>query len=228
MRKIYLVLLALSAFALSGCGGGSSPTGGGKVITPDVKQVAVLSSPAFERNKRYRIYKGASLSGMSGARYFIANTGSEAVQSTLNLGFSEELGANESFIIVNDSPDSADHSGGVVFAYNPSGVNDTFTSGGNIAFTGGRLMRYRTLSLYGEATAANDNTGHDDRRPYDAETYAEFVSDRGLTTFAIGRGSSPSFIVDDEEDYEPRNIPSSGYVYRLVRKVNTFSGIISE
>ena len=231
MKKIYLSLMLLSVFAISGCGGGSSSSIEEKPeISPDVKEVAVLSSPAFERNKRYRIYTGASLSGMNGAKYFVANTGSEAVQSTLNLGFSEELKAGESFIVVNDSPEDAEHSGGVVFAYDPSGVNDSFTSGGNIAFTGGNLMYYRTLSLTDSVSTADDITGHpeDESKPYDAERYAQFKSERGTTTFAMGSGTYLSFIEDDEESYLSRDIPSSGNVLRLVRRVNTFSGIVRE
>ncbi len=221
MRKIYLALMLLSVFAISGCGGGSSSSFEEKPINPEVKNVIVLSSPAFERNKRYRIYTGARLSGMNGARYYVANTGSDAVQSTLNLGFSEELEPGESFIIVNDSPDSADHSGGVVFAYDPSGVNDAFISGGNIAFTGGNLMRYRTLSL-------KDSVNTSESKPYDAEIYAQFKSERGTTTFAMGSGTYLSFVEEDEEDYLPRDIPASGNVMRLVHRVNTFSGIIKE
>ena len=232
MRKIYFALMLLSVFAMSGCGGGGSSSSFSDTpnVSPEVKKVMVLSSPAFERNKRYRIYTGAKLSGMNGSRYYVANTGSEAVQSTLNLGFSEELNAGESFIIVNDSPDSADHSGGVVFAYDPSGVSDSFTSGGNIAFTGGNLMRYRTLSLTDSVNTADDSTGHPDdgTKPYDAERYAQFKSERGTTTFTMGSGTYLSFIEEDEEDYLPRDIPSSGNVMRLVRRVNTFSGIIKE
>lgn len=236
MKRLCVVLTALSVFILSGCGGGggsSSFVEDIPQISPDVKQVAVLSSPAFERNKRYRIYTGAKLSGMNGARYYIANTGSEAVQSTLNLGFSEELSAGESFIIVNDSPDSADHSGGVVFAYDPSSANDTFISGGNIAFTDGDLMRYRTLSLSdsvstSDITAGNDNAGHPETRPYDADIYAEMRTERGLTTFTMGSGSSLSFVEADGEAYLSRDIPPEGNVLRLVHKVNTFSGIIKE
>ena len=230
MRKIYLALMALSVFSLSGCGGGSSSSVGQvhPRISPDVKEVVVLSSPAFERNKRYRIYTGAKLSGMNGAKYYVSNTGSEAVQSTLNLGFSQKLSPGESFIIVNDSPDSADHSGGVVFAYDPSAASEEFISGGNIAFTGGKPMYYRTLSLSYSATAADDDsTGHPGGKPSDADTYAEFESERGITTFTTGSGTYLSFVVDDEESYLSRDIPASGYVLRLVRKVNTFSGIIS-
>ena len=229
MKKLYLALMALSLFALSGCGGGSSSSVGQLYprISPDVKEVIVLSSPAFERNKRYRIYTGATLSGMNGAKYFVSNTGSEAVQSTLNLGFSQTLDPNESFIIVNDSPDSADHSGGIVFAYDPSAASENFTSGGNVSFNGGSLMYYRTLSLSDSVESANDNGGHtESTTPLDADTYAEFESERGVTTFAIGRGTYLSFVVDDEESYLPRDIPEEGYILRLVHKVNTFSGII--
>ncbi|MBQ4431180.1 MAG: hypothetical protein II877_06725 [Synergistaceae bacterium] len=229
MRKTYLALAAMSVFILSGCGGGgSSKLGDDKRISPDVKDVIVLSSPAFERNKRYKIYTGAKLSGMNGARYFIANTGSEAVQSTLNLGFSQEIDPNESFIIVNDSPDDVSHTGGVVFAYDPSSASESFISGGNIAFTGGKLMRYRTLSLTDSVTTADDRAGHPEEKPYDADEYAEFHSERGTTTFAMGSGTYLSFVETDEEAYLPRDIPSEGDVYRLVRRVNTFSGIISE
>ncbi|MBQ6002247.1 MAG: hypothetical protein IJL18_05290 [Synergistaceae bacterium] len=230
MKRLYFALIALSVFVFSGCGGGgggsgSSSTGGSPKISPDVKQVIVLSSPAFERNKRYRIYKGATLSGMNGAKYFISNTGSEAVQSTLNLGFSEEFNANESFIVVNYAPDYESHSGSVVFAYDPSGVNDSFTSGGNIAFTGGSLMRYRSLTLSENVNASEVRSS---AKPQDADIYAEFESERGITTFAMGSGTSLSFIAVDGESYLSRDIPSSGNVLRLVHKVNTFSGIISD
>lgn len=225
MRKIYLALMLLLLFTLSGCGGGSSNPGSEYfTISPEVKQVVVLSSPAFERNKRYRIYTGAKLSGMNGARYFVSNTGSEAVQSTLNLGFSQKLNPNEAFIVVNYSPDDAAHSGSVVFAYDPSSANNTFISGGNIAFTGGNLMYYRTLSL-SDTTTADYIVGHQEARPHDADNYARFESERGITTFAMGSGTQLSFIEPDKEAYLSRNIPSSGNVLQLVRKVNTFSGI---
>lgn len=229
MRKIYFALMLLSLFAMSGCGGGgsSSHIDGRPYISPEIKEVMVLSSPAFERNKRYRVYTGARLSGMNGARYYVANTGSEAVQSTLNLGFSEELKAGESFIIVNDSPEDAEHSGGVVFAYDPSSANDSFTSGGNIAFTGGNLMRYRTLSLSDSVNKADSDTGHQ-KIPFDATVYAKFSSERGTTTFTMGSGTYLSFVEEDEEDYLSRDIPPSGTVMRLVHRVNTFSGMIKE
>lgn len=226
MRNIYLALMAVLLLTLSGCGGGSSSSGS-KItphISPDVRQVVVLSSPALERNKRYRIYTGAKLSGMDGAKYFISNTGSEAVQSTLNLGFSQKLNPNESFIIVNYTPDDATHSGSVVFAYDPSSANNTFISGGNIAFTGGNLMYYRTLSL-SDTTTADYIVEHQEARPHDADNYARFESERGITTFAMGSGTQLSFVEPDEEAYLSRNIPSSGNVLQLVRKVNTFSGI---
>ena len=234
MKKFYFALMAFAVFIISGCGGGSSGgsdplTNRRKQISPDVKQVAVITSHALERNKRYRIYKGATLSGMNGARYYVSNTGSEQVESTLNLGFSEKLSANESFIITNYAPDSEAHSGSVVFAYDPSSLNDDFTSGGNVAFTGGDLMEYRTLSLEDEtSTAEGDIAGHYIIRPIDAEVYADHESERGVTTFAMGSGTSLTFIADDEDSTTPRDIPSTGDILQLVRKVNTFSGIISK
>ena len=227
MKRLYFALIALSVFVFSGCGGGGSSSSGGSQppITISVKEVIVLSSPALERNKRYRIYKGARLSGMNGAKYFVSNTGSESVQSTLNLGFSEEFSADESFIVVNYAPDYESHSGSVVFAYDPSGSDETFTSGVNVSFTGGKLMRYRSLTISGDTNASEVTASV---MPDDAEVYAEFESYRGITTFTAGKGSSVSFIAVDEEKNTPRDIPSSGNVLRLVHKVNTFSGIISE
>lgn len=233
MKKFCFLLTAFTVFIISGCGGGGSSSNSDPVISkhisPDVKQVAVITSHALERNKRYRIYKGATLSGMNGARYYISNTGSEQIESTLNLGFSEKLNANESFIITNYAPDSEPHSGSVVFAYDPSAVSSTFTSGGNVAFTGGNLMQYRTLSLEDDtSTAEGDIAGHYIIQPVDAEIYAEHESERGVTTFAMGSGTSLTFVADDEDSATPRDIPSEGDILRLVRKVNTFSGIISK
>ncbi len=226
MRKFYLALIALSLFAFSGCGGGSSSsTGSSTSITHEVKQVIVLSSPALERNKRYRIYKGATLSGMNGSKYYVSNTGSESLQSTINLGFSEEIKAGESFIIVNYAPDYESHSGGVVFAYDPSALNEDFTYGGNVSFTGGNLMRYNALDIV-DSSDISEIT--DSARPYDAEIYAEYESSRGITTFILGKGASLSFIAVDEESSTARNIPSKGNVLQLVRKVNTFSEIVNQ
>ena len=227
MKKFYFALIALLVFVLSGCGGGSSSFTDRSQISPDVKQVMVLNSPAFERHKRYQIYKGVKLSGMNGARYYISNTGSEAVQSTLNLGFSEALKANEPFIVVNYVPDYETHPGEVVFAYDPSANNDDFISGKNISFTGGRRMRYTTLSLSESVNTANDNIGHYDFRPRDADEYKEYKSERGITKFAIGSGSRLSFVEEDEDSDTPREVPSSGNIFQLERRVNTFSGIVS-
>lgn len=214
-------VIALSVFMLSGCGGGGgSSVGENRQVNYDVKQVIAVSSPALERNKRYRIYKGASLSGMNGSRYYVSNTGSEALQSSVNLGFSEPISAGESFIIVNYAPDYETHSGSVVFAYDPSGVYDTFAYGGTVTFTGGSLMRYNALSLTGNVSVTDSAISADVSKAYQTE--------RGITSFAMGRGSNPGFVFVDEESYTSRDIPSEGNVFHLVRKVNTFSAIVSE
>ena len=218
MKKFCVALIALSVFVLSGCGGGgSSSTGDGSQVSTSVKQVIVLNSPALERNKRYRIYKGVKLSGMNGYKYYVSNTGSEATQSVLNLGFSEVISSDEAFIVVNYAPDYETHSGSVVFAYDPSGVKDEFTSGGSITYSDGKLMRYRTLDF-------TEDTNTSDVAAPAASTYKEYESERGTTKFTMGSGIS---IEPDEESYLPRDVPSAGNVFQLVRKVNTFSGIVS-
>lgn len=228
MKKLHFALIALSVFILSGCGGGGGSSSSDpikqKQISPGIKQVIVLSSPALERNKRYMLYKGASLSGMNGSKYYVSYTGSEAVQSTLNLGFIEEISADESFIIVNYAPEYESHSGSVVFAYDPSGITENFAPAGDISFTGGRLMYYSALDLPGSQDVSVLSASV---RPVDAEIYAEHESDRGITTFAMGRGTSLSFIAVDEQRYTSRDIMPAGNIFRLVRKVNTFSGIVS-
>lgn len=226
MKKIhfavYTILMALSIFLLNGCGGGSSSTGTPQdgIVTPEIKQVIMLDSPAIELNKRYSIYKGVTLTGMNGAKYFVANTGSVAVQSTMNLGFSEIVSPDEAFIVVNDTPSDAAHKGSVVFAYDPSGVRDEVLSGANPTYSGGMRLTYSTLSLTGPVNSS--------AAPTDAYVYKEYVSDRGTTKFAAGLGSNPSFVQVDTESYNKRDVPLTGNVLWIVRRVNTFSGIMSE
>ena len=231
MKKLHFVLLcvltALSVFTVSGCGGGGSNSGlPGRKPEPElnVVQVITINSPVIERNKRYRIYRGARLEGMNGARIFAANTGSEAVQSVMNLGFSEEILTGETFIIVNDSPDDAAHNGAVIFAYDPSGIKTEPLVGGSVSFSGGTQMRYRALSL--TDTGAAEFAGA--VMSGDAQVWERFSTERGTTTLAAGNGINLSFIEADEEYYLSRDVPLTGNVFRIVRRVNTFSGIIAE
>ena len=57
--------------------------------------------------------------------------------------------------------------------------------------------------------------------PSDADTSMKIKTSNGTTTFDIGTGSTASFIEEDT-DTSARNIPSSGEVFPLKRKVNTF------
>ena len=147
MRKtgvLYLIVTALTVFLLSGCGGGhgSGSGSGSGVSTADIKQVGVLTSPALEIYGSYKIYESADIKGMNGAQYFVAgDIGNESSQATLNLGFSEELSSNSSLAVVNAS------TGRVIFAYNPSGNSDTWKTGGNVSISGGKLLRYDSLSI---------------------------------------------------------------------------------
>ena len=137
--------------SLSGCGGGGNSGKFHSMSTEtnndissssyEVKQVAVISSPALQKDGYYRIYSGATLSGMDNAQYYVANIGNETQQATLNLGFSYQPDPNASLVVVND------RTKGVVFAYDPSGTANKWKNGGNVTFTNGRLLRYRSLKL---------------------------------------------------------------------------------
>lgn len=146
MKRFYgaLMFLALSvfAFSLSGCGGNSNSfSGNTNTNTETVKQVAVLTSPAFEIGKSYQIYRGSTLNGMNGSQYYIANVGSESNKATLNLGFINKLGNNETLVFVDND------SGNVVFAYDPSGTDRTALTTGTVTRTGGSLLSYNGLSI---------------------------------------------------------------------------------
>ena len=156
MKKFYGALifaaLAVFAFSLSGCGG-SSKKFSSNTATETVKQVAVLTSPAFEIGKEYQIYRGAALSGMNGSQYYIADVGSESNKATLNLGFLDEIG-DDTLAFVNN--------GKVVFAYDPSGTPDTALTTGTVTRTGGSIMSYNGLTIASAAffTAMNVDTSN--------------------------------------------------------------------
>lgn len=146
MKKFYGALifaaLAVFAFSLSGCGGSSSSFSvNTDTDTKTVKQVAVLTSPALEIGKSYQIYRGSTLSGMNGSQYYIANVGSESNKATLNLGFVNQLGNNETLVFVDND------SGNIVFAYDPSGTDGTALTTGTVTRTGGTLLSYNGLSV---------------------------------------------------------------------------------
>ena len=144
MRKLlgtaYLVILGVIVLSLSGCGGGGSSSSFiGNSDTFTNAEVAVIESPVFEQGHSYKLIKGAKLSNMGGAKYFVAGTGTEAGKSTLNLGFSEELG-NQTLVFVDDSTNK------VVFAYDPSGTSGNKTSG-TVNYSGGTQLKYRGLTI---------------------------------------------------------------------------------
>ena len=60
--------------------------------------------------------------------------------------------------------------------------------------------------------------------PSDADESMNVTTDKGTTTFNIASGSTASFIEEDT-DTSARDIPASGYIFPLRRKVNTFSQI---
>ncbi|MBQ7221250.1 MAG: carbohydrate-binding domain-containing protein [Synergistaceae bacterium] len=144
MRKvltaIYLGLTAVLVLSLSGCGGGSSSSFVSNNDVPAVVEVASLESPAFQIGNSYRILRGASLTGMGGAMYYVSNTGNEAKKATLNLGFSEALGT-QSLVFIDDD------TGKAVFAYDPSGSRTNYKASGTVSYSGGTQLKYTSLSI---------------------------------------------------------------------------------
>ncbi len=143
MKKItgalYFLVMACAVF---GGSGGGELSGSNVVDTAEVKQVAVLTSPALEMYSDYKIFVSADISGMGDAQYYVAgDLGAESSQAALNLGFSEEFDTNSSLAFVNAS------TGRVVFAYNPKGTADTWKTGGNISVSGGKLLEYNSLEI---------------------------------------------------------------------------------
>lgn len=126
--------------SLSGCGGSSSNSFVDDEETAKVSEVAVIESPVFEQGHSYRIIEGATLSGMNGAKYFVADVGSEGSASVLNLGFTDKLG-NQTLVFVDDA------TGKVVFAYDPSGSDGSNKTSGTVNYSGGTRMKYTSLVI---------------------------------------------------------------------------------
>ncbi len=214
-RAFYFLLAALMLLSLSGCSGGDGESVYGsdsKEQNYEVKQVAVISSPALEEYGRYKIYVGSELSGMANnEQFYVANVGAESSQASLNLGLSTEISSADSIAVVNASTNS------VVFAYNPSGVQDTWKTGGNVRYSGGKSMKYRSLTIL-----TSDDVENDEADIVSASTSTA----KGKTEIYIGTGSNLRFVKTDEQDYLPRSVNISDDVFRLERKVNIFSGII--
>ena len=156
MKKFYFVLMPLIVFLIFGCGAEDRSPSSPVTNSYEIKQVATLTSPALELYKSYNIYTGSTLTDIGNARYFVANTGSASSQATLNLGFSDALSIDQTLVVVNSSTNE------VVFAYNPAGGfdnngNDIWKTGGSVKYSGGRLLRYRSLTIEAAPTS-NDNT----------------------------------------------------------------------
>ena len=150
MRKvltgIYMLAMGAMVLSMSGCGGGSSNSFVENEEAVEVAEVAVIESPVFEQGHSYRMIEGAALSGMGGAKYFVADVGSEGNASVLNLGFAEMLGDNT--LVFAD-----DESGQVVFAYDPSGNDGQNKTSGTVRYSGGTRMKYTSLAIKGTGAA---------------------------------------------------------------------------
>ena len=188
-RAFYFVFMALMILSLSGCSGGNGESVYGADTEKqnyEVKQVAVISSPALETYGRYKIYVGSELSGMDkNEQFYVANIGAESSQASLNLGFSTEISSADSIAVVNASTNS------VVFAYNPSGVKDSWKIEGNVKYSGGKIARYRELTI--------SKTSGDVTNDYADIVSASTSTARGTTEINIGSGSDVSFVEKDNQ-----------------------------
>lgn len=206
------LIMALAILSLSGCGGGGGGTAAQSTpaeVSYAVKQVAVLTSPAFEMYKNYTIYTGATLTGMDTARYYVANVGDESSQTTLNLGLSEELSANSTLAVVNSS------TGAVVFAYNPSGNENEWKTGGNVRATGGKLMRYRSLTIDGSASTDQASVKAAVNLDVDNSSIVNIVLNKDKATM-----TNPDYVEDYDPEYDDPiakystiDVPSYTYVW---------------
>ena len=249
LSALYFILMSLIILSLSGCGGGhnndviNSEPDTSTSQNYEVQQVAVLSSPALEIHKDYKIFTSIDLEGMDTAQFYVSNIGDEASQTTLNLGLSESFDVHSTLAVINAS------TGAVIFAYNPSGARDTWKTGGNVFIrSNGKFMRYRTLSIdktedepedFDEedeeieeetqsASAVSDYpaSNTNSNKYIDADVISSaYQTEHGTTSINIGTGSDVSFIKVDS-DTRPRSVNISGDVFKLNREVNTFSGII--
>ncbi|MBQ7559481.1 MAG: carbohydrate-binding domain-containing protein [Synergistaceae bacterium] len=205
------LIMALAILSLSGCGGGGGSGSSQSAVETsyEVKQVAVLTSPAFEMYKNYTIYTGAVLTGMDTARYYVANVGDESSQTTLNLGLSEELSANSTLAVVNPS------TGAVVFAYNPSGNENEWKTGGNVRATGGKLMRYRSLTIDGSASTDQASVKSAVNLDVDDSSIVNIVLNKDKATM-----TNPDYVEDYDPEYDDPiakystiDVPSYTYVW---------------
>ena len=140
----YVFLVAIVVLSLAGCGGHShhddSSTSNHKLM--------VISSPALEKGKTYKIYKDSSFmyaTSPDNPMYYVTPvTGSRDV-ITMNLEFEEGF-SNDAFVIV-DSDDNMD-ARLVIFGYNPNGSGADLTSE-HVMRQGAsaKLQKYTNLEL---------------------------------------------------------------------------------
>ena len=75
------------------------------------------------------------------------------------------------------------------------------------------------------STSITVNNKEEDYKFSDANILsAAKQTDKGITAINVGSGSNLSFVQQDTDTKE-RKIETSGNIFRLDRKINTFSGI---
>ena len=188
---------------------------------------------------------------MDGAQFYVAgDIGDEASQATLNLGLIEEFDINSNFAVVNistnrvvfayDPKGAADTwktggtislLGGSLFSYDGLTFDPNEEKGDYITTTADEsediISDDDWVSIQREnMNRQSDNTSKEESYKFgDANILsAAKQTDKGITAINIGTGNNLSFIQQDTDPKE-RNVSRTGHIFRLDRKVNTFSGI---
>ena len=150
--SIIFMLMALTAFIFSGCGGGDDNN------SPAKDKLMVLTSKAFELGESYKLYRGDKV-GIRGtdARYYVAPIDGDDLIS-LNLEFRDSISDDVPFVITKADNDSA-----VVFAYNPAGITekDTTTEYGSIIRFGGGTQQLKYTGLNVAGTSASSGSARE-------------------------------------------------------------------
>ena len=159
-KYISFLGLALLVFSMSGCNGsnsgsvGPSGTNNNDNGTTTASKVMVLSSPVFEKNGTYTIYRGSSVATAgTSAKYYVAPVNLTGETVTMNLEFTGNSSNDVPFIVC-DSTGTY-----VLFAYDPSRTGyDTTTPYQSVWRNGGSLQKqsYTGLELASASTSAID------------------------------------------------------------------------
>ena len=165
---VYLLILALMVFTLSGCGGSGGgdvkvdgQSGQGQTQTQSSQsRRMIITSPALERGGTYLLYRGdkVKVTGTT-AKYYAAPSSSNSEKITMNLEYSGAVSEDLPFVITDSEGVN------VIFSYNPDGSTDqdVTTPLGSVIRTGGsrQQLKYTNLTLSAASVDVDDSDAID-------------------------------------------------------------------